>query len=71
MTTAPAYSVSYDFSDHRIDGVSGSFGYQDECFGVNLSAQYNPEGETDISSGKFAAFITFSFKNLGDIGTSF
>ena len=63
--------VSYDFTDRRIDGVIGSFGYQDECFGVALSAQYNPDGETDISSGKFAAFITFSFKNLGDIGTSF
>jgi LPS-assembly protein len=63
--------VSYDFTDHQVDGVIGSIGYQDECFGVNLSAQYNPDGETDISSGKFAAFITFSFKNLGDIGTSF
>lgn len=63
--------VSYDFTGHRVDGVLGAIGYQDECFGVDLSAQYNPDGDTDISSGKFAAFITFSFKNLGDIGTSF
>ncbi len=63
--------VSYDFTEHQIDGVNASFGYNDECFGLNLSGQYNPEGETDISAGKFAAFVTFSFKNLGDIGTSF
>jgi LPS-assembly protein len=63
--------VSYDFTAKRVDGVSATFGYNDECFGLNLSAQYNPEGETDISSGKFTAFLTFSFKNLGDIGTSF
>jgi LPS-assembly protein len=63
--------VSYDFTRDRIDGVAATFGYNDECFGVNLSAQYNPQGETEISSGKFTAFLTFSFKNLGDIGTSF
>jgi LPS-assembly protein len=63
--------VSYDFVGDRVDGVNASIGYNDECFGMNLSASYNPEGETDISSGKFTAFLTFSFKNLGDIGTSF
>ena len=68
---AASTGVSYDFTDHRVDGITGSIGYQDECFGLSLSAQYNPDGETDISSGKFAAFVTFSFKNLGDIGTSF
>jgi LPS-assembly protein len=63
--------VSYDFVAARVDGVYGAFGYNDECFGMNLSAQYNPEGNTDISEGKFAAFVTFSFKNLGNFGTSF
>jgi LPS-assembly protein len=63
--------LSYDFTAARIDGVNATFGYNDECFGLNLSAQYNPDGQTELSSGKFTAFITFSFKNLGDIGTSF
>jgi LPS-assembly protein len=63
--------ASYDLVGTRINGLNAAFGYNDECFGMNLSAQYSPQGNTDISSGKFAAFITFSFKNLGDIGTSF
>ena len=63
--------VRYNFKADRINGVRASFGYNDECFGLNLSAQYTPEPDTEVSSGKFAAFVTFSFKNLGDIGTSF
>jgi hypothetical protein len=38
---------------------------------MNLNAYYNPDGDTDVSAGKFTAFVTFTFKNLGDIGTSF
>ena len=63
--------ASYDFIDDEVNGIFGSFGYNDECFGLNLSAQYSADGDTDISSGKFAAFVTFTFKNLGDIGTQF
>ena len=63
--------ASYDVVGSRVNGLYGGFGYNDECFGMNLSAHYSPDGDTDLSSGKFAAFITFTFKNLGDIGTSF
>lgn len=63
--------VGYDLIDNQVNGLSGSFGYNDECFGFNVSAFYSPDGDTDLSSGKFAAFVTFTFKNLGDIGTSF
>jgi hypothetical protein len=57
--------------DHDVNGLYGGFGYMDECFGFSVSAQYSPDGDTDVSAGKFAAFVTFTFKNLGDIGTSF
>jgi LPS-assembly protein len=63
--------ASYDLVDSRVNGLFGAFGYNDECFGLNVSAQYSPDVDNDISSGKFSAFITFTFKNLGDIGTSF
>jgi lipopolysaccharide assembly outer membrane protein LptD (OstA) len=63
--------ASYDLVDERINSLYGGLGYNDECFGINLNASYSPEGDTDISAGKFAAFVTFTFKNLGDIGTSF
>ncbi len=54
-----------------MNGLYSTFGYNDECFGFNVSAHYSPDGDTDLSSGKFAAFVTFTFKNLGDIGASF
>jgi LPS-assembly protein len=63
--------AGYDLVENQVNSLSGSFGYNDECFGLNVSAYYSPDGDTDISSGKFAAFVTFTFKNLGDIGTSF
>jgi LPS-assembly protein len=63
--------VSYDFTGRQVEGIFGSLGYNDECFGLNLTASYNPEADTELSSGKFTAFVTFSFKNLGDFGTSF
>jgi LPS-assembly protein len=63
--------ASYDMVDDKVNGLYGGFGYNDECFGFNLNAQYSPDGDTDLSSGKFAAFVTFTFKNLGDIGASF
>jgi LPS-assembly protein len=63
--------TTYDFVKDRVNSIRGGFGYNDECFGMNLSAQYSPDGDTDLSSGKFVAMITFTFKNLGDIGTSF
>jgi len=61
----------YDLVDHRLNSVTTGVGYNDECFGLNITAQYSPRGDTDLSAGKFAAFVTFTFKNLGDIGTSF
>jgi LPS-assembly protein len=63
--------ASYDLVGDEVNGLSAGFGYNDECFGMNLSAQYSPDGDTELSSGKFTAFVTFTFKNLGDIGTSF
>jgi len=63
--------TNYDLVRDRVNSLRAGFGYNDECFGMNLTAQYSPEGDTDISAGKFAAFVTFTFKNLGDIGTSF
>jgi len=68
---ATSFSAGYDLDKERVNAVRGSIGYNDECFGMNLSAQYTPEADTDTSSGRFAAFITFSFKNLGNFGTSF
>jgi LPS-assembly protein len=62
--------ASYNIERTKLIGVRAGFGYNDECFGMNLSAQYSPGGDTDLSDGKFAAFITFSFKNLGDFGGS-
>ena len=63
--------ASYDLVDDEVNGLYGGFGYNDECFGFNVNVQYSPDSDTDLSSGKFAAFVTFTFKNLGDIGTSF
>ena len=63
--------AGYDLVKDRVNSLYGGVGYNDECFGFNVSAQYSPEADTDNSSGKFAAFVTFSFKNLGDIGASF
>jgi LPS-assembly protein len=63
--------ASYDLVADEVNSLAGGFGYNDECFGFNVSAQYSPDSDTDLSSGKFAAFVTFTFKNLGDIGTSF
>jgi LPS-assembly protein len=63
--------ASYDLVEDRVNGLYGGFGYNDECFGFNVNAQYSPDADTDTSAGKFAAFVTFTFKNLGDIGTSF
>jgi LPS-assembly protein len=63
--------ANYDLVGDEVNGLYGGFGYNDECFGFNVRAQYSPDGDTDLSSGKFAAFVTFTFKNLGDIGTSF
>jgi LPS-assembly protein len=63
--------AGYDLVDERVNSISGGFGYNDECFGINLNAYYNPESDTDASAGKYAAFVTFTFKNLGNIGTSF
>jgi LPS-assembly protein len=62
---------TYDLVGKEVTGVYAGFGYNDECFGFNVSGQYSPDADTDTSSGKFAAFITFTFKNLGDIGASF
>ncbi|HVO01541.1 MAG TPA: LPS assembly protein LptD [Candidatus Cybelea sp.] len=62
---------TYDLTKDRFNRLHAGFGYNDDCFGVNLYAQYNAEGDTDISSGKFAAFVTFTFKNLGNFGGSF
>jgi LPS-assembly protein len=63
--------ASYDLVDNDVNALYAGFGYNDECFGFNVNAQYSPDGDTDLSSGKFAAFVTFTFKNLGDIGTAF
>ena len=63
--------AGYDLISNQVNALSGSVGYNDECFGFNVSAYYSPDGDTDISAGRFAAFVTFTFKNLGDIGTSF
>jgi LPS-assembly protein len=63
--------ANYDLVKERVNSLSAGFGYNDECFGFNVHAQYSPDGNTDLSAGKFAAFVTFTFKNLGDIGTSF
>jgi LPS-assembly protein len=63
--------AGYDLVLKRVNSLYGSIGYNDECFGLNINAQYSPEADTDTSSGKFAAFVTFTFKNLGDIGASF
>ena len=63
--------ANYDLDQERVNSLRAGFGYNDECFGMNLTGQYSPDGDTDLSSGKFVAMITFSFKNLGDIGTSF
>ena len=66
-----SFAAGYDLDKDRVNIVRGSIGYNDDCFGMNLSAQYTPEADTDTSSGRFSAFITFSFKNLGNFGTSF
>lgn len=66
-----SFGASYDLIDSDVNSLYASFGYNDECFGFNVHTQYSPDGNTDLSSGKFAAFVTFTFKNLGDIGTSF
>jgi LPS-assembly protein len=63
--------AGYDLVLNRVNSLYGGIGYNDECFGLNINAQYSPESDTDTSSGKFAAFVTFTFKNLGDFGTSF
>jgi LPS-assembly protein len=63
--------AGYDLVRERVNSLHGGIGYNDECFGFNVSAQYSPDADTDLSSGKFAAFVTFTFKNLGDIGASF
>jgi LPS-assembly protein len=63
--------AGYDLVDNRVNSLYAGFGYNDECFGLNLNASYSPEGDTDLSSGKFAAFVTFTFKNIGDIGAGF
>jgi len=63
--------ANYDLVKDRVNSLRAGFGYNDECFGMNLTALYSPDGDTDLSSGKFVALITFSFKNLGDLGTSF
>jgi len=64
-------AASYNIESTKLNGLRAAFGYNDECFGMNLSASYSPGGDTDVSSGKFAAFVTFTFKNLGNIGSSF
>jgi LPS-assembly protein len=63
--------AGYDLVENEVNSLFGGFGYNDECFGLNISAQYSPDADTDNTSGKFAAFVTFTFKNLGDIGASF
>jgi len=63
--------AGYDLVQQRVNSMYGGIGYNDECFGFNVSATYTPEADTDNSSGKFTAFVTFTFKNLGDIGASF
>jgi LPS-assembly protein len=63
--------AGYDMVENRVNSLYGGIGYNDECFGLNISAQYTPEADSDTTSGKFAAFVTFTFKNLGDIGASF
>jgi LPS-assembly protein len=63
--------TNYNLISNRVSSLYAGFGYNDECFGFNVNAQWSPDGDTDLSSGKFAAFVTFTFKNLGDIGTSF
>ncbi|HEY4164734.1 MAG TPA: LPS assembly protein LptD, partial [Dongiaceae bacterium] len=63
--------ASYDIANTRVNSVRATFGYNDECFGVNFVGQYTPEGDTDESSGKLAGFLAISFKNLGDLRSSF
>ena len=63
--------AGYDLVENRVNGFYAGFGYNDECFGFNVNGSYSPDGDTDLSSGKFAAFVTFTFKNIGDIGASF
>jgi LPS-assembly protein len=63
--------ASYDLVNSRVNSVNASFGYNDECFGVNFVGQYTPRGDTDQSSGKLAGFLSITFKNLGDIRSSF
>ena len=63
--------ASYDIENAETDSISAGLGYNDECFGMNLLASYAPRGGNEVSSGKFAAFVNFTFKNLGSLGSSF
>jgi LPS-assembly protein len=63
--------TSYDIQDTEINSVSAGLGYNDECFGMNLLASYAPDGDNLVTSGKYAAFVNFTFKNLGSIGSGF
>ena len=63
--------ASYDIENSNTDNLFAGLAYNDECFGMNIQASYAPDGNDDESSGKFAAFVNFTFKNLGSIGSSF
>lgn len=63
--------AGYDIQDTDLNSISAGLGYNDECFGMDLRAAYAPNGGNDNSQGKFAAFVNFTFKNLGTIGSSF
>jgi lipopolysaccharide assembly outer membrane protein LptD (OstA) len=64
-------SAGYDIEDSNVIYFGSSLGYQDECFGMDLSAAYTPHYDDENSSGDFTAMVQFRFTNLGNIGSNF
>lgn len=64
-------SSAYDIEESHIIYFGSSLGYQDECFGMQLSASYSPHYDDENSSGDFTTMVQFRFTNLGNIGSNF
>ncbi|HKP25917.1 MAG TPA: LPS assembly protein LptD [Dongiaceae bacterium] len=58
---------AYDLEDNRLLSVGGGFRYLDECFDLNIAANYVPAGETEDTEGDFNATVTLTFRNLGGL----
>lgn len=60
-------SSAYDLAAGNLLSVGGGLRYLDECFEMDLSADYTPEGDTEETEGDFSVLLVVNFKNLGGI----